>query len=181
MLHRVGEAGVEPATARILSPAALPVGRTRPCAARGSNPVPRIKSPLHHLSCLQRIEPHPGIEPRFPAWKAGTLAIVLVGQVGRLLQQRPRFPVVPWPSTVKSPPAIFRGYELPAIAWARRRSNPRPAAFRTAALPSELQTHVIGGCSADGDPSPQPAPGGHPRLSGYKDSNLDCLVPNQAR
>jgi hypothetical protein len=33
----------------------MPVPITPACAARGSNPVPRIKSPLHHLSCLQRI------------------------------------------------------------------------------------------------------------------------------
>jgi hypothetical protein len=38
--YQVGEAGFEPATARGLSSAALPVGRTRPCAERGSNPRP---------------------------------------------------------------------------------------------------------------------------------------------
>ena len=30
-------------------------------------------------------EPHPGIEPRFPAWKAGTLTIVLVRQDRQML------------------------------------------------------------------------------------------------
>ena len=63
---------------RVLSSRGLPIAVTPACAARGSNPVPRIKSPVHHRSCLQRLEPHAGIEPAFPAWKAGTLAVVLV-------------------------------------------------------------------------------------------------------
>jgi hypothetical protein len=40
--------------------------------------VPRIKSPVHSQTCSQRLEPHAGIEPAFPAWRAGTLAVVLV-------------------------------------------------------------------------------------------------------
>ena len=51
-----GPAGFEPAVAAVTP---LPQG----CAARGSNPVPRIKSPVHHQSCLQRLEPPTGIEP----------------------------------------------------------------------------------------------------------------------
>lgn len=45
---------------------------TSACAARVSNPVPRVKSPVHHPSCLQRLEAHRRIELRSPAWKAGT-------------------------------------------------------------------------------------------------------------
>ena len=83
-------------------------------------------------------------------------------------------------------------------SWARRRSNPPPAAFRTAALPSELQTHVLvlpqlpAAVCAGLSPRivldlpdvllPNPSRAVVRRTkSGYKDSNLDCLVPNQAR
>jgi hypothetical protein len=37
---------------------------TPACAARVSNPVPPGKSRMHHPSCLQRKEPHRGVEPR---------------------------------------------------------------------------------------------------------------------
>lgn len=35
---------------------------------------------MHSQTCSQRSEPHAGIEPAFFAWKANTLAIVLVRQ-----------------------------------------------------------------------------------------------------
>jgi hypothetical protein len=59
----VRAAGVEPAPGRGLG--SMPLRWATPaCAARASNPVPRIKSPLHHPSCLRRAEPHRGIEHR---------------------------------------------------------------------------------------------------------------------
>ena len=52
---------------------------TPACAARESNPVSPIKSRvLHRYSPRRLLEPHAGIEPAFLAWKASTLAIVLV-------------------------------------------------------------------------------------------------------
>ena len=71
----VGEAGVEPAAGPV--PCRLPSTRLPPlrCAARVSNPVPRGKSPVHHPSCLQRLERHTGIEPASSAWKAEALAV----------------------------------------------------------------------------------------------------------
>jgi hypothetical protein len=33
------------------------------CAARDSNPIPRIKNPVHHQSCLQRVGGMTGLEP----------------------------------------------------------------------------------------------------------------------
>ena len=49
----------------------LPVAVTPACAAKGSNLVPRIKSPVHHRSCLQRLERIAGNEPACPGWKPG--------------------------------------------------------------------------------------------------------------
>ena len=45
---------------RGLSSRGLPVAVTPAYAARGSNSVPRIKSPVHHQSCLQRSRAVPG-------------------------------------------------------------------------------------------------------------------------
>jgi hypothetical protein len=51
---------------------------TPACAARESNPVSPIKSRVLHRYSPRRAEPHAGIKPAFLAWKASTLAIVLV-------------------------------------------------------------------------------------------------------
>lgn len=50
----VGEERFELSYRDVLSAAALPVGLTRPCAARDLNPVPWIKSPLHSRTCSRR-------------------------------------------------------------------------------------------------------------------------------
>ena len=52
------------------------------CAARDLNPDPLIKNQLHNRSCSRRLEPHAGIEPASSAWKAVTLAVVLVRHGG---------------------------------------------------------------------------------------------------
>ena len=52
-IERVGAARLELATA-VFWGRPLLRWRTRPCAARDSNSVPRIKRPVHHQSCLQR-------------------------------------------------------------------------------------------------------------------------------
>ena len=51
--------GTRTRTRRSLRPSALPVSVTRAYAARDSNSVPRIKSPVHHQSCLQRLRASP--------------------------------------------------------------------------------------------------------------------------
>jgi hypothetical protein len=139
MLHRVGEAGVEPATARILRPAALPVGRTRPCAARGSNPVPRIKSPLHHQSCLQRIRTgHPcemAVPQNLPG--RGLPATCAITEVSALLVTREDGGSRTRVTRVE---AWHLCRSVTSPSWARRRSNPPPVPFQGTALPSELQT-----------------------------------------
>jgi hypothetical protein len=76
----VRAAGVEPARAhahQVLSLARLPI-TPRPRAPPGNRtPFPRLR-----VGCFTAIargaEPHAGIEPAFLAWKASTLAIVLV-------------------------------------------------------------------------------------------------------
>ena len=78
----VRAAGVEPARAhahQVLSLARLPI-TPRPRAPPGNRtPFPPIKSRvLHRYSPRRLLEPHAGIEPAFLAWKASTLAIVLV-------------------------------------------------------------------------------------------------------
>jgi hypothetical protein len=68
---------------RGLNPRGLPVAVTPAwCAARDLNPDPLSKSQLHNHSCSRRLEPHAGIEPASSAWKAGTLAVVLVRHGG---------------------------------------------------------------------------------------------------
>jgi hypothetical protein len=52
------------------------------CAARGSNSVPWGKGPVHHPSCLRRLERHAGVEPAFPVWRTGTLTVVLMPPSG---------------------------------------------------------------------------------------------------
>jgi hypothetical protein len=52
------------------------------CAARGSNSVPWGKGPVHHPSCLRRLERHTGVEPTFPVWRTGTLTVVLMPRSG---------------------------------------------------------------------------------------------------
>jgi hypothetical protein len=54
-----------------LSQSGMPVPVTPACAARDSNPVRRIKSPEHSHTCSRHAEPHRGVEPRSPAWRAG--------------------------------------------------------------------------------------------------------------
>ena len=54
---------------------------TPACAAKGSNFVPRGKSPVHHQSCLQRLERTRGIEPRSGAWKASALPLSYIRPV----------------------------------------------------------------------------------------------------
>jgi hypothetical protein len=48
---------------------------TPACAARGSNPVLWIKSPVHHPSCLRRSERIAGIEPAFSVWRTAALPL----------------------------------------------------------------------------------------------------------
>ena len=51
-------------------------------AARGSNSVPRSKNPVHHPSCLQRLERIAGIEPASSARRAVALPLSYIRTVG---------------------------------------------------------------------------------------------------
>src|SRR5262249_22226605 len=66
----------------VLEAAASASCATPACAARESNPVRPIKSRELHQHSPRRPEPHAGIEPASPAWKAGTLTVVLVRRGG---------------------------------------------------------------------------------------------------
>jgi hypothetical protein len=63
-LYPIGaEGGTRSRMPRGLSSRGLPVAFTSAYAARVSNSVPRIKSPVHHQSCLQRVVGMTGLEP----------------------------------------------------------------------------------------------------------------------
>jgi hypothetical protein len=58
---------------------------------------------VHHPSCLRRQERHAGVEPAFSAWKAGTLAVVLMPHV--------------WPGGIEPPISCSQGTRLTTRLW----------------------------------------------------------------
>jgi hypothetical protein len=102
-----GSPGFEPGVAAFSPrPRAPPETRT---------PFSRVRAGcITSHACSACIEPHAGIEPAFPAWKAGTLAVVLVRHKAI---RTSRFP---------------------------EGSNLTPAVLHTAALPDELENLASG-------------------------------------
>ncbi len=129
------------------------------CAARGSNSVPWGKGPVHHPSCLRRAERHAGVEPAFPAWKAGTLTVVLMPHRGSprartshvLIFTQPLCPMsertIVWPGGFEPPVSCSQSMRLTTRPWpaSEPAGGPEgtrtlmPSACKTGAHPVELQ------------------------------------------
>jgi hypothetical protein len=102
-------------------------------AARGSNSVPRSKSPVHHPSCLQRLERIAGIEPAFSAWRSVALPLSYI-RTGTA-STRPRDGRVPGSRTRSYPAPNGVDYRLPRTRWRRPESNRLANACKARPLP----------------------------------------------
>lgn len=89
---------------RGLGPRGLPVASLPPGAPPGARtPSPWIKSPVLHPYSSRRAERHAGVEPAFSAWKAGTLAVVLMPHV--------------WPGGIEPPISCSQSTRLATRLW----------------------------------------------------------------
>ena len=147
---------------RGLGPRGLPVASLPPGAPPGARtPSPWIKSPVLHPYSSRRAERHAGVEPAFSAWKAGTLAVVLMPHV--------------WPGGIEPPISCSQSTRLATRLWPVR--GPPRTRTGNLLLAGELLLPIGAssprGCPFLGDGQPEQAV--TPAHTSARGST--CLVP----